>query len=149
MKIRHSRCRGFSLIEAMVAIALFSSGVIGLMALQVTSLRQTGDAGHRATASLLAQELVSRMWVGKGLAEGAKTPDRFQAELARRYAPDGAEYLRWAAEVVAALPTAQASAPAVTLEPDGTVTIDISWKAPNAGPEAPMHRFTTVTQVRR
>ena len=51
------------LIEAMVAILIFSLGILTVISLQATSIRLTDDARMRTTATLLANRLIGQMWV--------------------------------------------------------------------------------------
>lgn len=52
---------GFSILEAVVALAIFSVGVLGLAALQLNSLVSTGDSQQRTLAIWKAQELADRI----------------------------------------------------------------------------------------
>jgi type IV pilus assembly protein PilV len=54
--------RGVVLIEAMVAILLFSIGVLAVAGLQATMLRNTGDSKYRADASYIAQQKLGQMY---------------------------------------------------------------------------------------
>lgn len=53
---------GVALIEAMVAILLFSIGVLAVAGLQASMLRNTGDAKYRADASYIAQQRMGVLW---------------------------------------------------------------------------------------
>ena len=52
---------GVALLEAMVAVLIFSLGVLGLIAILAGSIRATNDARYRAEAAL-AQALLGAMW---------------------------------------------------------------------------------------
>jgi type IV pilus assembly protein PilV len=54
--------RGVALIEAMVAILLFSIGVLAVAGLQASMLRNTGDAKYRADAGYIAQQRIGVLW---------------------------------------------------------------------------------------
>jgi len=56
-----SSVRGFSLPEIMVSLLVLALGVIGSAALQMTALRTSRDATHRAIALELAADLGDRM----------------------------------------------------------------------------------------
>ncbi|SNT19616.1 type IV pilus assembly protein PilV [Noviherbaspirillum humi] len=56
---------GFVLIEALIALAVFAFGLLGLIGLQAISIRNSADAKHRADAAYFANQLVSQMWVDK------------------------------------------------------------------------------------
>lgn len=55
--------RGMALIEALVAILIFSVGVIGVLGLQALALKSSSDAKYRADAAFLANQLIGQMWV--------------------------------------------------------------------------------------
>lgn len=134
----HSRQGGFSLIEGLVAILIFSFGILALVSMQATSIQQSSGAKYRSEASLLANDLIGQMWVS----------DRTAATLQTNFNTGGAGYNAWLANVQATLPTAAASAPTVAVSATGVATIDLFWKAPNEEPAAPAHRYTTVAQIR-
>ena len=54
--------RGVALIESLVAMLIFSFGVLGLMGLEARVLTFSVDADDRNRASLFASEIVSTMW---------------------------------------------------------------------------------------
>jgi type IV pilus assembly protein PilV len=54
--------RGVVLLEAMVAILLFSMGVLALVGLQAAMIKNTADSKFRAEASYIAQQWIGRMW---------------------------------------------------------------------------------------
>lgn len=60
--IRNSSEQGFALLEVMIAILIFSFGLLGLVGLQANMIKQSTDARYRAVASYLAQEKLGEMW---------------------------------------------------------------------------------------
>ena len=52
---------GFTLLEVLVAIVVFSVGLLGLAALQIFSLRLSHDSLLRTTATILANDMADRM----------------------------------------------------------------------------------------
>ncbi|HCU54464.1 MAG TPA: type IV pilus modification protein PilV [Gammaproteobacteria bacterium] len=63
--------RGFSLLEVLIALAVFSFGLLGLAALQTVSLRIGHDSYQRTQATMLAYDIVDRMRANPtGLAAG-------------------------------------------------------------------------------
>lgn len=131
------RQQGFTLIEGLVSILIFSIGVLALVGLQATSIRQSAQAQYRSDASLLANELIGQMWVSN--------PAQLQVE----FAAGNPTYDNWLARVNAALPGSDATPPTVLIDGVGQVTLTVSWKAPNEPADAPIHNYITVTQVRR
>jgi Tfp pilus assembly protein PilV len=58
---------GVMLLEALIAILIFSLGILSLVALQATAIQLTGDAKYRTDATLLANRLIGQMWVSNDL----------------------------------------------------------------------------------
>ncbi len=56
---QHSR--GFSLLEMLVAIVVFSIGLIGVAIMQLKGMSYTKDAGARSQATILARGMADRM----------------------------------------------------------------------------------------
>ena len=55
--------RGFALLEALVAVLLFSLGLLGLIGLQTRAITTSIDANDRNRAAMLANEIASTMWL--------------------------------------------------------------------------------------
>src|SRR5687768_17421752 len=53
--------RGFTLVEVLVTVVLISVGLLGLAALQLTTLRGNHDAYARSQASILAANILDCM----------------------------------------------------------------------------------------
>lgn len=60
---------GVVLIEAMVAILLFSVGVLAIAGLQASMLQSASDTQYRTQASYIAQQVVGQMWVAPVIAD--------------------------------------------------------------------------------
>ncbi len=59
---KHSTQHGVVLLEALVALLIFSMGVLALVGLQAAMIKNTGDSKFRAEASLIAQKRIGVMW---------------------------------------------------------------------------------------
>lgn len=53
---------GVVLLESLIAVLIFSIGIIGLVGLQASMLKSTTDAKHRAEAGYIAQKRISDIW---------------------------------------------------------------------------------------
>lgn len=53
---------GVALLEALIAMLIFSMGILALMGLQAVSIKQTADAKYRADAAFLANQIIGEMW---------------------------------------------------------------------------------------
>ena len=56
---------GFALIEALVAVLLFAVGIIALLRVLGTAIKDAGDVQYRAVAATLADGTIGRMWVDR------------------------------------------------------------------------------------
>lgn len=54
--------RGFTLIEVLVVLALFSIGLVGVVAMQTRAIQVSVGAEDTSRAALLANELATTMW---------------------------------------------------------------------------------------
>ena len=140
-----SRAGGFVLIEALIAILIFSIGVLGIVGLQATAVQQSSDARYRAQAAELAQQLLGQMWTG----------DRTAATLQTQYnctppcASAGAGYTTWSNQVSAALPGVSSDPtlkPFVSVDSTGIVNMIIYWRQPtdDAGTS---HQYKVQSQI--
>ena len=56
---------GSALLEALIAILIFSMGIIALIGLQGVSIKNSIDAKYRADAAYLANQIIGQMWVDR------------------------------------------------------------------------------------
>jgi type IV pilus assembly protein PilV len=56
-----AHCRGFSLLEAMIALLILSIGLLGLASLQARSMRYNHDALVRGQATALIYDIMEKM----------------------------------------------------------------------------------------
>lgn len=54
--------QGIVLLEALVAILIFSFGVLGIVGLQAAMIKNTADSKFRSEASHIAQQRIGQMW---------------------------------------------------------------------------------------
>lgn len=140
--------RGMMLLEGLIAILIFSLGVLAMIGMQAVSVSQTSQAKYRVDASLLANKLIAQMWSDLP----ANRPD---------YATGLARFNTWQAnEFVANMPPSSSATvtivdyPATQLTTPGApavkgyrVTVNIQWRAPNEPTTVPVHRYVTTTDV--
>ncbi len=54
--------RGVVLLEAMIAILIFSVGILGIIGLQAAMIKNVAQSKYRADANFVAQEMIGNMW---------------------------------------------------------------------------------------
>lgn len=123
--------KGFMLLEAMIAIVIFSFGVLAIVGLQAVSIKQASQAKYRTQASFLANELIGQLWVDRAaIVSGYRVPDA------------------WSNRVAAALPSGTGSVsvatnPNVTTGTQYVVTVTVSWVEPGGD----SHKYVSVAQI--
>lgn len=139
--------RGAMLLEALIALLIFSMGILAIVGLQASSIKLASDSKYRADANLLANQFIGEMWL-------ANSSPTFVTD----FSTGGTKYLAWKnSSVASTLPLAGVSAPTVTIVPatiaaastvSSAVTIDIYWRVPgeSAGSSTP-HNYHTFTQI--
>lgn len=139
---------GMMLLEGLIAILVFSLGILALVGMQGVAVKQVSDAKYRSDASLLASQLIGTMWVSN------RTPAALKASFDTATG-NSTELTNWKAEVAATLPgiTADTNQPTVNVTSlggaeDGTVTMTIFWRAPGDAASSVIHNYVTVTQIR-
>jgi type IV pilus assembly protein PilV len=67
-------CRGFSLIEVMVALVVCSIGLLGLAKMETLSIASTGVASMRSLAAIQASSLAAAMHANRGYWAAGSAP---------------------------------------------------------------------------
>jgi len=108
--------RGVTMVEVLVALLVFSLGILGAVGMQARAIQLSVDSEDRSRAALMANEIVAEMWTQQTL---ALPPATVAAWTARLQNPQ-----------VSGLPQANA----VIGAPDaaGIVTVTITWQPPHA-----------------
>jgi type IV pilus assembly protein PilV len=111
---------GIVLIEALIAILIFSMGMLAIAGLQATMVKNTSDAKYRSDAAFIAQQRLGAMWAD---------PDNLVT------------YVEADTDITNLLPngTRTVILPAV----GGEVTVVVTWQVP--GQEE--HNFTTNARI--
>lgn len=83
---------GVMLLEALIAILIFSLGILGVVAMQASAVAASRDAQYRSVASQLADELIGQMWSGNR--DGAALEANFKgsAGFVSSFAADNASF---------------------------------------------------------
>ncbi len=134
---------GVMLLEALIAILIFSIGILAVVGMQATTIKNVTDSKHRTEAAFLTNKLLSQMWIDAGnIATYA-------------YPGSGAVPTRltgWVGQVNTSLPGATTSPPIVTITgasaTGALVTIQVRWQLPEEATKLlPPHNYTVVASV--
>ncbi|OWW18678.1 type IV pilus modification PilV family protein [Noviherbaspirillum denitrificans] len=110
--------QGMVLVEGLIAILIFSLGILALVGLQAVMLKQTTDARYRLDASYAASRLIGEMWAHRQSLDGFKVNEEPEASL-----PNGKR----------------------TVAVEGEqVTITLTWQLPG---ETKPHSHVVVTRI--
>lgn len=122
-KSRSSRSsqQGVVLVEAMLAIVIFSIGVLAVVGLQAAMIKNADESKYRAEASYIAQKRIGEMW-----ADPANI----------------ASYVETDTSITNLLPGGKRS---VVQTVAGQYQVTVKWTRPGAG--AAEHNYTTTAFI--
>jgi type IV pilus assembly protein PilV len=145
---------GFVLLEALIAIAIFSFALLGLMGMQAVSIKNNADAKNRADAAYLANQIIGKMWVDRANLASYDYRSGETACSASTTVPGYATVTSWLNDVQADLPGVDATA-ASSMKPQiiadtttspvyATVTVTMCWRSHN---DAQTHSQVATAQI--
>jgi type IV pilus assembly protein PilV len=109
---------GVVLLEVLVAVLIFSIGILAVIGLQASAIASVTDAKYRLDASAVAAQEIGKMWVDQGnLASYAKTT------------------------AVAALPQGSMT---IAIKNGTEVTVTVTWQPPDS---AVQHTYISVARI--
>lgn len=139
------------LIEALIGILIFSIGILAMIGLQATAIKNQADAKYRSDAAYLADQIVSFIWVDKvNIATYAHRPTGGGAGCTPTGANSaqagvaGSNMAVWLAAVTAALPGAASTNQQIIIGAGNAVTVTVCWKGPQ---ETTWHNYLITTFV--
>ncbi len=128
--------RGLALFDSLVAILVFSVGVLALIVSLAAAVKNTSQARYRGEAAFLADQVIGQMW--------ASDKTKLVSDFA---SPDAASFVKWRDEQVKTrLPGVAGSvnAPTIEIQPAGNrVVVTVRWQAPGETE----HRYVSVAQI--
>lgn len=142
--VRGSPCseRGMTLVEALIALVVLSIGLLGVAALQMTSLRSTHSAHVRSQATALAYDIADRMRANRNDALAGAYDVALGGSVAG-VTLAATDVAAWKLAIAAALPGGDG---ALLIDPASrVVTITIQWDD-SRGAEAAL-TFITTTRI--
>jgi type IV pilus assembly protein PilV len=125
----HPPARGFTLLEVLIAILIFSIAVIGVVGMQAKLLQSSTQNGDRARASMLANEIAAQMWAQQSVTLSSSVISAWQTRVSDAR--------------TAGLPNGTGT---VTTSTTGTVTtaaITVAWTPTNAASGAVPSQYIT------
>ena len=140
------KASGFTFIEALVALIVLSIGLLGVAALQLSSLRSNHSSPLRSQATLLASDMVDRMRVNRTAALGGAYDVDFDDIADDESAQQSQiDLVRWQANLDDTLPDGKGSITRNVVGGVATFTITVQWDD-TRGEGAPME-FAMETQI--
>jgi type IV pilus assembly protein PilV len=119
---------GFSLIEVLITILIFAIGMLGLAALQATSVRSNQSANFRTQATALGYMMIDRMRANSDAVQRGEYLAGLQAGSCAAAPPASPpqaahDVAAWRQQLACQLPNGQGS----ISFPGGQVVVSISW----------------------
>lgn len=124
-----ARCEGFTLLEVLIAVLVMAIGLLGLAALQASTVQFNRSAHFRSQATSLGYEIADRMRANRDAALGGAY-DVDYADPPPACAAAGGDTVAerdvaaWHMAIACALPQGNGS---IELLGDGVVRISVSW----------------------
>jgi type IV pilus assembly protein PilV len=125
--------RGASLLEALIAIVIFSIGLLGLLSLQANATTSSRAAEYRSEAIVLANEIIGTMWIdATNLAAYAHNGSGTSRCAPTVAASSNANVTRWLGEFTTAgsvrfLPGSTSEAQQISIS-GRVVTVTLCWR---------------------
>jgi len=131
---------GSVILEALIAILIFSIGILALVGMQATAINNVADSKYRSSAGFLANQIVGTIWATRLNSINsnasnvmAATPDPTFACNPCTAANGNAYTQAWfVSGVQASLPNASGvNAPTIAIS-GAQVTVTVNWQPPRA-----------------
>jgi type IV pilus assembly protein PilV len=124
--------QGIVLLEALIAVLLFSMGVLALVGLQAAMMKNTEDSKLRSEASFIAQQWLGLMWAD---------PD--SANLFNYAIPDNTDTRFNIANLLPNGTRTVAVSGVIGTNTPIVVTVTINWQQPGKS----VHQYTTIANI--
>lgn len=137
------KARGFTLVEAMIALLVLSIGLLGIAGLQMTGLRNNLSASWRSQATYLAYDILDRMRANRAN-RAAYAIDVEETPLCAPGNVAACDLSQWKGNLATVLPGGDGTV-TVSGADDTEITITIQWDD-SRGQEAALV-FTTRSRI--
>ena len=152
------RERGVMLIEALIAILIFSIGILAVVGMQSVAIKNVTESKHRSEAAFLAEGLMAQMWIDQNINPATKLNTSNVNTANYNYPGSGtvpARLISWVGQVNAKLPGSAlpgGAMPKVTITnataSGATVKIEIFWRLPEETTLGlPPHSHTVMASI--
>jgi type IV pilus assembly protein PilV len=111
--------QGVVILESLIAILIFSMGILALVGLQAAMVKNASESKYRAEASFIAQQRLGTMWADTG---------------------NLADYLEADTDISGVLPGGTRT---VVMPVAGEVSVTVTWQQPGEA----QHNFTTNARI--
>jgi len=130
IKLRKEQ-RGSMLLEALIAILIFSMGILALMGMQATVINTVSESKSRSDAGFLANRIIGQIWADRA------NLGTYACNPCTTTGTGNIDTRAWATEIQSGalqLPgvTDAANQPTITLGANNQVQVQIFWQTPNA-----------------
>ncbi len=126
---RQRPSKGFTLIEVMISILIFSFGVLGTVALQARAVQFAEQNSDRSRAALLANEMVSKLWA------------------AQSATPDPTVLSRWQTAVSSTTNSGLPNGLGTVSTSGNTATVTVRWQSPSATTGSAYNSYSTTVVI--
>ena len=137
--------RGSILLEGLIAILIFSVGILAIVGLQATAIKNSADAKYRGDASYLANQIIGQMWADRSnLATYANFAGTGNTCYPTGSASANSYVVSWLAEVGSAIPSTGTIKQQILIGANNLVTVTVCWQSPK---DNVLHNFVAVAQI--
>lgn len=126
---------GIALLEALIAILIFSMGVIALVGMQAAMINNTSGSKYRADASFLVQQRLGEIWADPTHLSNFSEPSASPTDISALI-PNG--------QRTTTIMLTPAVSPTPPGPPTGQVRVTVTWQAPG---DASVHTESAEARV--
>ena len=143
MKHKQHRQSGSALLEGLIALCIFSIGVLGLVAYQSNMVAQSTQTTYRLNDSMLINSLL-----GAADADAANyTCYTYPSQSAAgANCIVGNAYVNNWVTAVQKLPGSATTPPTAALDANGNLTVSVFWKLPSERATTPVHQLVSIAR---
>jgi type IV pilus assembly protein PilV len=143
----HGRQGGVMLLEALIAILIFSVGILAIVGMQATAIQDMGQAKYRTEAAFLTNRIIADMWGNMGSNSVQAQTNLLLFAYPGSGTPPG-QIAEWVDTVEARLPGAKDFPPIIVVNADNSVSVTVRWRAAReAGTSSSEHSFRSIAYI--